>query len=171
MNYYIADLHLGHTNIIRLSKRPYTTIDEMDKDLIDKWNSVVSDNDDIYIVGDLIFRTNKGYEYYLKQLKGKKHLIIGNHDHKMLKQKGIDKYFESIDDLLMINDDKYTIVLCHYPLAEWPNFYRGAYHFFGHIHNNKNEAYEIMKNVKNSYNVGVDVIGFTPKTAKQIIGG
>lgn len=98
MNYYIADLHLGHTNIIRLSNRPYTTVDEMDKDLIDKWNSVVSDNDDIYIVGDLIFRTNKGYEYYLKQLRGKKHLIIGNHDHKMLRQKEL----RDILNLLMI---------------------------------------------------------------------
>lgn len=171
MNYYIADLHLGHANIIRLSSRPYKDVDEMDNDLINRWNSVITDTDDIYIIGDLIFKTSKGYDYYLKQLNGKKHLIVGNHDHRMLKQKGISKYFESINDLLTITDNGKSIVLCHYPLAEWPGFYRGACHFFGHIHNNENDACKVMRKVKNSYNVGADIIGFTPRTANQIFLG
>ena len=52
MNYYIADLHLGHNNIRRMSNRPFTTIEEMDKTIIRNWNSRVSDNDDVYILGD-----------------------------------------------------------------------------------------------------------------------
>lgn len=171
MNFYISDTHLGHENIIRLSKRPFTNIEEMDKTIINNWNSVVSSHDDIYIVGDLIFKTKKGYEYYLEQLNGKKHLIVGNHDTKMLKQPNIKRYFESINDLLTVNDGDYTIILCHYPLAEWNGFFRNTYHFFGHIHNNKNETYEIMKKIKKAYNVGADILNFTPKTAKQIIEG
>ena len=58
MNYYIADLHLGHANIIRLSNRPYKDVDEMDNDLINRWNSVITDTDDVYIIGDLIFKTS-----------------------------------------------------------------------------------------------------------------
>ena len=41
--FYIADLHLGHSNIIRLSKRPFNNVAEMDNALIDNWNKVVSD--------------------------------------------------------------------------------------------------------------------------------
>ena len=171
MKYYIADEHLGHANIIRLCHRPFENVDVMDQALIDNWNSVITDNDDVYILGDLIFKTTKGYDYYLKQLKGKKHLIIGNHDTKMLKQPGIRNYFESISEMLTVNDGDYTIVLCHYPMAEWNGFFRNVYHFYGHIHNNQNETHEIMKKIKKSYNVGADLLGFTPRTAKQIIEG
>ena len=51
MNYYIADTHFGHDNIRRLSNRPFKTIEEMDKTIIDNWNSRVTDNDDVYILG------------------------------------------------------------------------------------------------------------------------
>ena len=63
-----GDEHLGHANIIRLSHRPFNDVDTMDKVLINNWNSVVTDDDDVYILGDLIFKTTKGYDYYLKQL-------------------------------------------------------------------------------------------------------
>ncbi len=47
MNYYIADTHFGHNNILRLSNRPFNTVEEMDKVIIDNWNSRVTDNDDV----------------------------------------------------------------------------------------------------------------------------
>lgn len=53
MNYFISDLHFGHFNIIRYDNRPFNSVDEMDKVLIDNWNSVVSDDDTIYILGDI----------------------------------------------------------------------------------------------------------------------
>lgn len=172
MNYYIADMHLGHANILRLSNRPFKNVEEMDKKLIENWNNVVKETDDVYIVGDLIYKSQKGYEDYLSKLNGRKHLIVGNHDIKMLKNQDIiNKYFVSVNDILTVNDGKYTIILCHYPLAEWNGFFRNTYHFFGHIHNNKNETFYIMEKIKKAYNVGADIIGFTPKTAAQIIEG
>lgn len=170
MNYYTADLHLGHENILRLSKRPFASVEEMDEMLIKNWNSTVGADDNVYIVGDLVFKSRyNGADYYLKQLNGHKHLIIGNHDGKMLKQPNINRYFESIQLMADINDNGKRIILCHYPLAEWNGFFRGAYHFFGHIHNTKNETYEIMKKIPNAFNVGVDVQGFYPRTADEII--
>lgn len=65
MNYYIADMHFGHDNIRRLSNRPFKTIEEMDRTIIDNWNSRVSDNDDVYILGDFL---DKMVDYLKKAL-------------------------------------------------------------------------------------------------------
>ena len=53
MNYYIADLHFSHRNIIQFDKRPYQTIEQMNNDLIKRWNDVVTDRDDVYVLGDM----------------------------------------------------------------------------------------------------------------------
>ena len=84
MNYYIADTHLGHDNIRKLSNRPFNTVEEMDEVIINNWNRRVADNDDIYILGDFSYK-GKDPISYLKPLKGRKHLIVGNLDGKLLK--------------------------------------------------------------------------------------
>ncbi len=167
MIYYTADLHLGHENVIRFCGRPFSSIEKMDKTLIENWRAAVQPNDDIYVLGDLIFKSAEP-EAYLKQLTGKIHLIRGNHD-TFLKNKALESYFKSIDDMLTIADEGRRVFMCHYPLAEWPGYYRNAIHLFGHIHNNRNEASKIMETLPNCYNVGVDCIGFTPLTLTQII--
>ncbi|MCX4357540.1 MAG: metallophosphoesterase family protein [Oscillospiraceae bacterium] len=167
MIYYTADFHLGHANIIKYGNRPFSDVEEMDNALIANRRAVVKPNDDIYVLGDLMFKCNDP-EAYLKQLTGKIHLIKGNHD-TFLKSELLERYFESIDDMTTVADDGRRVFLCHYPLAEWPSYYRNVIHLFGHIHNNSNEASIIMEMLPNNYNVGVDCIGFTPLTLTQII--
>ena len=167
MNRYIADLHLGHANIIFHTHRPFTNVDEMDKVLIENWNNVVSDNDDVWILGDLTL-DEKSAEKYLKMLKDKKHLIVGNHD-RYIRDANCRKYFASIHDYKKIQDGKNKIVLFHYPIAEWDGYYRDTIHLYGHIHNSEKEAYKTMKERRNCYNVGADCIGFTPRTLQEII--
>lgn len=169
MNYYTSDLHLGHANIIKHSHRPFVSVEEMDRTLIDNYNSRVTDNDDVYILGDISFRS-VNIEDYLKQLHGKKHLIIGNHDKEILKNRSLQKYFVEIRDLKTITDDGAKIVLCHYPLVEWDGYYHGALHFYGHIHNNmSNPTNQYITSIPNAYNVGVDILGFTPRTKQEIL--
>ncbi len=167
MKYYTADPHLGHENVISFCHRPFPSLEEMDKTIIECWRAVIQPDDDIYVLGDLIFKSADP-EAYLKQLTGRIHLIRGNHD-TFLKNKALERYFVGIDDMLTIADEGRRVFLCHYPLAEWPGYYRNAIHLFGHIHNNRNEACKIMENVPNSYNVGVDCIGYTPLTLTQIL--
>ena len=61
MNHYIADTHFGHDNIRRLSNRPFDSIEEMDETIINNWNSKVTDDDDVYILGDFSHKSEDPY--------------------------------------------------------------------------------------------------------------
>ncbi len=177
-NFYIADTHFGHYNIIKHCHRPFATADEMDEVLITNWNAVVSNDDTVYILGDLAFsKGSKEPAEYLAALNGRKIMIVGNHDYDIAKNRhkylsngqlsGIYDYLEIQDTIGM---DRYKVVLSHYPMVEWNGFFRGSIHLYGHIHNNvDNKAYQIMRNIDNAYNVGADIIGFAPRTLEQLI--
>jgi calcineurin-like phosphoesterase family protein len=53
--YFTADLHLDHANIIRYCNRPFQDVQEMNECLIKNWNSCIQPNDQVYILGDLVF--------------------------------------------------------------------------------------------------------------------
>ena len=75
-----SDLHLGHTNIIKYCNRPFINITEMNRVLVDNWNSLISENDIVYFIGDLAFDWNNTTDYWLLQFNGDVKFIIGNHD-------------------------------------------------------------------------------------------
>lgn len=81
MNFYIADMHFGHKNVIRYDNRPFDSIEEMDKAMITLWNETVGDNDVVYILGDFSWYKEEKTAFILGCLKGHKVLIKGNHDH------------------------------------------------------------------------------------------
>lgn len=164
MIYYFADIHFGHKNILKYDNRPYATVEEMDEDIIKRWNKKVSNNDDVYIIGDICMGNPSRY---LDRLKGRKHLIIGNHDKETLKS--CRHYFESIDYYKKIHDNGKTIILCHYPMAEWDGFYRGTYHIYGHIHNSVNNTYLIMRQFENALNAGCMINNYEPVTLQELI--
>lgn len=169
MNFYIADTHFGHDNIRRLSNRPFNSVEEMDNAIIENWNRKVTNDDDVYILGDFSYKSEDPIEY-LKKLNGRKHLIAGNHDTKLLKNPNCKKYFVEIVDMKMVDDNGNQIVLCHYPLVEWNGYYRNVLHFYGHVHNTyHNETTRYDRDMKKAYNVGVDVIGFAPCTFSEIV--
>ena len=172
MIYYIGDMHLGHKNVIKYDDRPFDSIEEMDETLIKNWNSVVTDEDDVYIIGDFIYRSSHVATYYLKQLKGHKHLIIGNHDLKTLEDEKACEYFDSIERLGYIKDGDADIVMCHYPIAEWNGKRRKknkSYHVYSHIHNRRDETYGFMIRQKNSLNAGCMINNYAPAILEQLI--
>lgn len=169
MIYYISDLHFGHANVIRFDNRPFSDVHEMDKYMIELWNMRVKDEDHVYVVGDVSLNNSLPVEKYLAQLKGHKHLIKGNHDGKLLKNEKAREYFESIDDILQITDEGRRVCMCHYPLAEWPGYYKGGYHVYGHIHNNTNDAFHIMKNMDRALNAAVAINNYMPVTLDELI--
>ena len=186
MNYYIADLHFGHKNIIKFDKRPFFSVEEMNKTLIDNWNSVVTNNDTVVILGDFCWGLEDDWIKILDQLNGDKRLIRGNHDLKNMSQ-ALKSRFKSIKDYDEIKDDGKRVLVSHYPIP----CYRGDYnhdiiHLFGHVHiTAENDFIEhlreyISKNDNRDddskhkcqfYNVGcmMPYMDYTPKTLKEII--
>ena len=165
MNYYTSDLHLGHANIIKLCRRPFYYVQEMDETLIANWNDRVTNDDNIYILGDLMFRIGNP-DRFLSRLKGKKHLIIGNHDASWMKKCEPAKYFQSIERLAVINTGKNKVTLCHYPMMS----FEGDYLLYGHIHNHKNDTYwPLLRTMENALNACVEVNNYRPVTFEELI--
>lgn len=166
MIYYTSDQHIGHFNAIKLCNRPYKTVEEMNADIIAKWNAKVKPEDDIYILGDMFFKYQdiQQVKDILKSLNGKKHLIKGNHD-KFLKQLNWRDYFESLDVYKEIDDNGRMVILFHYPIEEWNGYYRNSYMLYGHVHDNDTD----IKVHPRKFNVGVDVNDFEPKTLDELI--
>ena len=166
MIYFTADTHFCHSNILNLCKRPFSDIEQMNKTLIQNWNSYVSNKDEIYIIGDFLYK-GTGFEAnaILKELKGKKYLIKGNHD-KFIEDKTFNNNnFVWIKDYYVLNYKKTKFVLFHYPIFEWEDYFKDSIHIYGHVHNSGNnieqqKKFEILG--KRAINVGVDVNNFFP---------
>ena len=169
MKYYLSDLHLGHQKCIDFDRRPFDTVEEMDETLINNWNNKVKDDDEVYILGDFCYRSSKDVSYYLKRLKGKKHLIVGNHDRAILKHNKVHEYFVSVAPLTMVQDGDYNVVLCHYPLAEWNMERYGTIHLFGHIHSDTGDTFKYMSNKKNAFNVGCMLHNYEPVSLAELL--
>ena len=149
MIWFTSDSHLGHKNVLHLCNRPFTSIEEMDNALIERWNSVVSKSDTVYVLGDFAWKNGKSYA---ERLVGNKIFLLGDHDKQMTGERL---------SILKLNNIWFT--LCHWPLYSWNKQYYGSIHLHGHIHNNP------IEHKDNRINVGVDVWDFYPVSLEQII--
>ena len=136
--FFTSDTHLGHALILLHDNRPFKTIKEHDTAIIDNWNSVVGPKDDVYHLGDFCFRSDKSVGWYIDQLRGRIHLIRGNHDDKEAWRKR--NLFSSAHEAKYIRIDNEKIFMLHYACRVWRNSHHGSWHLFGHSHGHLNEA-------------------------------
>ena len=178
---FISDLHFGHTNALSFDSRPFKTIEGHDEELIRRWNERVEIDDDVWILGDFSwYGATKTIEIF-NRLNGVKHLCIGNHDKKLLKNKDVRNLFiEIVDYKEIVLGNNIGIVLSHYPIPCYNNHFYGWYHLYGHVHNsfewhmmerNKYEMTELYNKECKMYNVGcmLPYMNFYPKTLEEII--
>lgn len=168
MIYFTADPHFGHANIVKMCGRPFEDIEGMNEALITAWNDRVSGNDTVYIVGDMFFRCEDA-ESILKRLKGKKRLIVGNHDSSWVGKVELGRFFISVDHYLEISDGAHALTLCHYPLLTWKHA-KKSYMIHGHIHANTDADFWPLLRVRdNVLNAGVDINGYRPVTFAELV--
>ncbi|MCM3387267.1 metallophosphoesterase family protein [Ureibacillus chungkukjangi] len=147
--YITSDTHFHHSNVLEFEDRPYESLEEMNKGLIDAWNSVVNKTDTVYMLGDFCFGKLENWIDTLNQLRGKIILIKGNHDKdKIIKRVLNEGYIEELHNVgLMLKVDGFTLNLTHYPM-EIGNRPRN-FSIHGHLHSNPSR-------MLNQVNVGVD---------------
>lgn len=181
--FYISDLHLMHQNVIRFDNRPFETVEEMDKALINNWNSVVSNADHVYHLGDFCWGKKDDWIKYLKLLNGNIHIIKGNHDLKDYPP-DVKKYIVEAVDYKEITDCGRHVIMCHYPIPFYKSDYNpDMYMLYGHVHTTiendfmehfkqyvrDNDNRERGRHQCNLYNVGAICIGYIPRTLDEII--
>ena len=157
--YFTADTHFCHSNILKFCQRGFVAIDDMNEGLIEKWNLRVGDDDDVFVLGDFSFRAKKGtIAPIFRRLKGKKHLIIGNHDNPEV----IGLPWNSTPVIYReLRLDAADLILSHYPMRSWNRMYHGSVHLFGHTHGH-------VVDYQNACDVGVDNWNYEPVTLDEI---
>ena len=175
---YISDLHLGHEKIIRTIRTQFRDAEEMDAYVMKQWNDHVDKDDEVWICGDFSFRAKRNVRGYLENLKGRKHLIIGNHDMDWMKKLELSYYFESVSHMEVIKDGKKTITLCHYPLMEWSGCRYARYAMdgtswliHGHLHNSRNcSAYDHIRDfLPCALNCGCEINHYHPVSFEELL--
>lgn len=177
--YFTSDTHFGRERFFteEFTNRSmiWKDAEEMDKDLIELWNSTVGEDDTVFLLGDYSDHDNQDYNKELwNKLNGDKKLILGNHDIKSrLREEDFPLGVVTFPSCITINIGDWEVFLSHYPCIDWNNKYtwNGNHHkehaiqLYGHIHN---YVAPELSNCR-AYNVGVDVNDFSPISFEDIL--
>jgi calcineurin-like phosphoesterase family protein len=139
MNFYIADCHFGHKNILHFDNRPFADLEQMEEVMVMLWNASVRKGDCVYILGDFCWGKADEWLRLVKQLNGQKVLIEGNHDLGQypaeLKNQFADiAPFKEIVDNGRDNSGR-KVLLSHYPQMFYKHANNPKYYMLcGHVH-------------------------------------
>ncbi|MBC8061180.1 MAG: metallophosphoesterase [Clostridiaceae bacterium] len=149
--FMISDMHFGDENIIKYENRPFENAKEMDDRIIENWNNTVSNNDKVFVLGDVSFYNKEKTTEIIKRLNGYKFLVIGNHDEGNTVSWWKEIGFDEVSRYPIIYNKFY--ILSHEPLYLNENMPYANIH--GRIHKLKYDS-------KQFFNVSVECINYTP---------
>ena len=142
---------INHGNVIKYTKRPFANVDEMNAELIRRWNNVVQPTDTVLHLGDLCFnKKDKDFNYWSSRLNGNKIFLQGNHDNHIdapvqaciIKYGGLDWYCS------------------HYPERRY------KHNLCGHVH----DLWRIQRTGHDAIiNVGTDMWGYAPVSMADVL--
>jgi calcineurin-like phosphoesterase family protein len=167
--YVTSDLHFGHDREFIWKARGYNSIEEMNEDYVHKWNITVNDEDDVYVLGDLMLGDKSNIEY-IKRLKGIIHIALGNHDTRT-REEMYRELPNVVEVMWAIKLDyrKYHFLMTHFPTMtgnlEKESLRQMTLNLYGHTHQNTN-FYEDRPYM---YHVGVDSHDCYPVLLDDII--
>ena len=175
--WFVSDTHFGHVSILyfhplrreacgvtleELQSDKNSAIAKHDQWLINKWNETVRKQDTVYFLGDFCLKNKEYTENILKQLKGKKFLVRGNHDKSL---HGLENYFEWVGDIkeakftnnqfkFIDPNETFCVEMCHFPFLSWNRRPHGTCMVHGHSHGNANNVNELTGELR--VDVGLD---------------
>lgn len=174
--YVTSDLHFSHRNIISFcpwSRGQFSTIEEMNAKIVENINSVVTDNDELYILGDIGFGDLSITIELLKQINGKKIIIEGNHDKKLvnldafqMQRRGLG--IVNVTPYLEINHKvdglNHLICMFHFPIESWSSCHYGSIHLHGHKHSSPDQSIKRRK-----MDIGADTNDLMPYLLDDVV--
>lgn len=169
--WFTADSHIGHRNIIKYCKRPFSDVEEMNKTLISNWNKVVGKDDFVFHLGDFSVGGAAEWTSLLDSLNGRIFLVLGNHDMNNVDQ-GFMRRFEDVSMQMLISIGKQRVYLNHYPFLCYGGAYRGTWQLFGHLHTSSCmsglDSPRAQMLFPGQYDVGVDNNNYTPISFAEV---
>ncbi len=130
--FLVSDTHFGHLGVCRFMRedgvtklRPWDSPEEMDEEMIRRWNDRVKPTDKVYHLGDVVI--NRRALPTLARLNGDKVLIRGNHD--IFRDDEYRQYFRELRAYHVMNG----CILSHIPLHP-ESIGRFGTNIHGHLH-------------------------------------
>jgi calcineurin-like phosphoesterase family protein len=176
--YYWADLHIGHAKAYTFGSkdgdrkmRPFKDMYEGEKMMVDNYNSIVTDNDIVYFLGDVLLDKDRT-DVLSFMKKGAKHLVLGNHDNK-----GDVAFYRQFFDKIygVLYRPKIKSILSHMPVHPsflGPQTYlSGDTRFDTCIHGHTHDNHVLLSDRSKDYrylNCCVEVTNYKPVTFEQL---
>ncbi len=159
MIYFTSDTHFGDPRVLRIDRRPFSSMPEHDEAVIASWNARVTPDDQVWHLGDVGYPRRDRTSEILTRLNGAKHLVIGNNDPaSTVEAEG----WASTQHYAELEIDGQRLVLCHYPFRTWNGMGRKSINLHGHSHGR-------LKPMPRQFDVGVDPRGLQPVTLAELI--
>lgn len=162
MEYFIADTYFGDKSIIQIENRPFRDVDEMDECLIANWNTLVNQEDTVFVLGDFIGSSKVSFDrihYLIESLRGRKTFVYGDHD---------DRVFSCLRGNCSIEHSYYPVIIHDFWILSHEPVYMSSNmpyaNIFGHVHNNP--MYKTVSS--HSFCVSVERINYAPISFEEI---
>ena len=168
MVFVTSDLHFCHDREFVWGARGYANVDEMNEAQARKWNEVVTDEDEVWVLGDSMLGDFEKGLSYLKQLKGKIHVCLGNHDTSKREQAYRDLGWD-VQLCARMKYKKISFYLSHYPTIthniDEKELWQVVVNLYGHTHQTTNFYHDDPW----MYHVGVDSHDGYPVSMDQVL--
>lgn len=167
--FFTADWHIGHANILTLTNRSQPNIWTMEKEIKDNINAIVGANDWLNVLGDISYKCSVQHTVdFIRSLNCKLRILLGNHDKVLRKaclngmlddlvkagrleiiggKMALEDHTLSVSKMMEIEGQR--VFISHYSHRSWPHAFRKSIMLFGHSHHN-------LPNYFRSMDVGVD---------------
>ena len=168
-HWVISDTHFDHANMLNFKRadgsplRPFSSVEEMNETLIERWNAVVKPSDHVYHLGDVTMARGKAWTHIdqiMARLHGHKRICLGNHD--QLVSAWYFRTFEKVKAYHVLDG----LIFTHIPIHE-QSLGRFKINVHGHLHAHHIEASPHHPDVR-YLNVCVENTGYQPLSLEEI---
>jgi calcineurin-like phosphoesterase family protein len=183
--FFTSDTHYSHSNICSATTnwsvndgyaRKFDSLEDMNQRLVDNINNMVGEDDILIHLGDFSFGGFEKIQEFRSRIVCKNiHLVLGNHDHHIERNKeGVQKLFSSVQNYLRLEvqrpinkatTEKFIFVCMHYPIASWHDMNQGVIHLHGHVH----LPSDLRVAEGKAMDVGVDGNGLEPISLDEVL--